>query len=97
MEIEKISLISSLFDIYKNLLTEKQKQVISNYVFSNLSFSEIAEIENISRQAVKDLLDRTITLLYSYEEKLKIFEKLTKTKEYIKEDKIKEYNRIWEE
>ena len=97
MKLDKINLISSLYDIYKNLLTEKQQQIISLYVFSNLSFSEISEIVLTSRQAVKDLLDRTIALLYDYENKLKIHSKLLTSKQYIKKDSINNFMHIWEE
>ena len=96
MEIERINKIISLFDIYKNLLTSKQQQVISNYVLSNLSLSEIAEIDNTSRQAVKDLLDRTICLLFDYEEKLNILEKVNNSKQYVKQSDLQKFKQIWE-
>ena len=97
MELDRINDISSLYDLYKNMLTQKQQQVISNYIFSNLSLSEIAELENISRQAVKDLLDRTIKLLYSFEEKLKVQEKINKSKIYVNKNNLHNFMRIWED
>ena len=97
MELERINYIASLFDIYKNMLTEKQQQVINNYVFSNLSLSEIAEIENISRQAVKDLLDRTINILFEYEEKLNIYKKIQKSTSYVSKNNIQNFKDIWRE
>ena len=97
MELNRIKEISSLYDLYKNMLTVKQQQVISNYVFSNLSLSEIAELENISRQAVKDLLDRTIKLLYEFETKLKVQEKITKSSIYVNKNNLQNFMQIWEE
>ena len=97
MELNRIKEISSLYELYKNMLTVKQQQVISNYVFSNLSLSEIAELENISRQAVKDLLDRTINLLYDFEKKLKVQEKITKSSIYVNKNNLQNFMQIWEE
>ena len=97
MELDRINYIALLFDIYKNMLTEKQQQVINNYVFSNLSLSEIAEIENISRQAVKDLLDRTINILFEYEEKLNIYKKIQKSISCVSKNNIQKFKDIWRE
>ena len=97
MKIQEISEISKLFDFYGKLLNEKQQEVISQYVFNNLSLSEIAEIMCITRQAVKDLLDRTINLLKSYENKLKFLEKYNKTSEILTETQFQQFLKIWED
>ena len=97
MKIQEINEISKLFDFYGKLLNEKQQEVISQYVFNNLSLAEISEIMGITRQAVKDLLDRTIILLKSYEEKLNVLEKHNKTKAILNETQLEKFLKIWEE
>ena len=51
---EKIVQQGMLYDFYGELLTEHQKQIYESYVYENLSLSEIAEEEGVSRQAVHD-------------------------------------------
>lgn len=42
--------ISLLFDFYGDMLTEKQRDVVELYYNDDLSLSEIAENEGITRQ-----------------------------------------------
>jgi len=69
---EKKVEISMLWQIYGNLLTEKQYKVIDYYYNQDLSLSEIAENENITRQAVRDIIKKK---LFEYEEKLLFMKK----------------------
>ena len=48
--------IAELFEVYKNLFTEKQKQILTEYYVYDLSLGEIAENNNVSRQAVNDTI-----------------------------------------
>ena len=43
---------NELYDIYGKLLTEKQREYFEDYYFNNLSFSEMAENYNVSRNAI---------------------------------------------
>ena len=63
-----------LFDFYGELLTEKQKQILTCNLLDDLSLSEIAELHHISPQAVRDMLKRTEKTLCYYESKLKLLE-----------------------
>ena len=72
---EKHIEISMLVEIYGKLLTEKQYQVISDYYNEDLSLSEIAENNNISRQRVRDIIKKGESKLFEYEEKLQIMKK----------------------
>ena len=66
---EKEVYLSLLLDFYGQLLTEKQREYADLYYNENLSLSEIAENDGISRQAVRDALLRAETMLRSTEEK----------------------------
>ena len=54
---EKIK-ISILCDLYGKLLTEKQFEFLNDYYNNDLSLSEIAENNNITRQAVRDIIKK---------------------------------------
>lgn len=62
--------MSQLFEVYKNMLTEKQKECMSLYFDEDYSLAEIAENLGVTRQAVFDILKRAETQLNRYEEKL---------------------------
>ena len=67
--------ISILLEIYGNLLTDKQKSLLEDYYNNDLSLSEIAENNEITRQAVRDILKKGEKKLFEYEEKLGIMKK----------------------
>lgn len=68
--LDKITETSLLFDFYGNLLTDKQRRVMSLYHEENLSLGEIADEDNVSRQAVHISLKKAEKALYEYEDKL---------------------------
>ena len=73
--IEVTERINHLMDFYAPLLTEKQNQVLEYYFREDYSLSEIAELMEVSRSAVHDLLKRCEATLESYENKLHLYEK----------------------
>ena len=75
--------ISILLDIYGKLLTQKQRELLNDYYNNDLSLSEIAENENITRQAVRDNLKKGENKLFEYEEKLEYMKKTEIQKEKI--------------
>lgn len=75
MEPEKNIIISVLLETYGELLTEKQYNLLDDYYNNDLSLAEIAENENITRQAVRDNLKKGEKKLFYYEEKLGIMKK----------------------
>ncbi|NLL39241.1 MAG: YlxM family DNA-binding protein [Clostridiales bacterium] len=67
--LDKTVRMTMLFDFYGNLLTDKQKEYIDLYYNENLSLSEIAENDGISRQGVRDIIIRAEGILEATEEK----------------------------
>ena len=80
---EKNVQISMLCEIYGKLLTEKQLDIIENYYDKDLSLSEIAQNENITRQAVRDIIKKGENKLFELEEKLGIMKRMLKQEEQI--------------
>lgn len=75
MEVEKSIELSMLLEIYGKLLTQKQYDLLNDYYNNDLSLAEIAENENITRQAVRDNLKKGEKKLFNYEEKLGVMKK----------------------
>lgn len=84
---EKIVEQGLLYDFYGELLTEHQRNVYEGVVFNDMSLSEIAEEQGISRQGVHDLVKRCNKILAGYEEKLKLVQKFNQTKQMVEEIK----------
>ncbi|MBE6631550.1 MAG: DNA-binding protein [Ruminococcaceae bacterium] len=67
--------ISRLLDFYGNLLSDRQRDICQMYFNDDLSLSEISEEVGITRQGVRDSIEKGKTLLCSFEEKLGLMEK----------------------
>jgi len=80
---EETLLVTTLFDYYGELLTDKQKQYFKDYYFDNLTLSEMSELYNISRNAIHKNIKETIEKLKYYESKMFLLEKRTKIKKII--------------
>ena len=85
---ERLYLIS-LYDLYGNLLTDKQQTYFEEYYFNNLSLSEMSEIYEVSRSAVGKSLKEIETKLNNYEDKIHIYNKLNKVNKLIKDEELK--------
>ncbi|MCR4937649.1 MAG: DNA-binding protein [Lachnospiraceae bacterium] len=70
-----------LYDFYGPLLTEHQKHIYELFVYDDLSLSEIADMEGISRQGVGDLIHRCDKALMEYEEKLGLMKRFERNKD----------------
>ena len=72
--------LALLIDTYGACLTEKQRSVLEMYYFEDMSLGEIAELEGISRQVVRDSIKRGESTLKELEDQLQFagrFEQLT--------------------
>ena len=84
---DKILRQSLLYDFYCELLTEHQKKIYEDIILNDLSYTEIAREEGISRQGVYDLIKRCDKLLEEYEEKLHLVEKFQNAKQLVSDVK----------
>lgn len=86
-----------LYDIYCELLNDKQRECFEDYYFNNLSLGEISENILLSRNAIYKNIKTSSDKLYFYEDKLGLFknrEKLYEIVDKIDDEDIK--NRIKE-
>ncbi len=79
--VERIVEQTLLYDFYGELLTAHQQQIYEAAIFNDLSLSEIAQEQGISRQGVHDLIKRCNRILESYEEKLGLVARFTQVKQ----------------
>jgi predicted DNA-binding protein YlxM (UPF0122 family) len=77
-----------LLDLYGGLLTEKQYNILNDYYNEDLSLSEIAESQGVTRQAAFDLLKRAEHILLDYDGKLHLFEKYLENKETVEQIRL---------
>ena len=70
-----------LYDFYGELLNEHQQKIFEVFVFDDLSLGEIAEEQDISRQAVHDMIKRSTKKLEEYENKLHLMERFLELRE----------------
>ena len=82
---EKIFERNLLYDFYGELLTKHQQNIYEDAVYNDMSLSEIAEEQGISRQGVHDLIKRCDKILQDYESKLHLVEKFMGAKAKIGE------------
>lgn len=83
--LEKLEYQGMLYDFYGELLTQHQRKVYEDVVFHDLSLSEIADEQGISRQGVHDLIKRCDRILLDYEDRLHLVEKFAMIKQNIKQ------------
>lgn len=101
-DIKKTIQYSELLEIYQELLTPTQKDIMIDYFHYDLSLSEIAENRNVSRAAIEDALNKGVKKLIDYENKLCLLnkkEKILKILDELKKDisdkkKIEEIERL---
>ena len=87
---DELNYLTNLYDYYKNLLTDKQRSYFEDYYFDNLLMDEIAENNNVSKNAVSKSLIEVKEKLTEYENLLNLYQnkqeilKLLESKDYEK-------------
>ena len=91
---EETLYLTSLYDYYKKLLTEKECSYFEDYYFDNLTMEEIADNNGISKNAVSKSLIEVKNKLNDYESKLNLYSNYLKIKDNVDDEtleKIKNY------
>lgn len=76
---------NNLYDYYHDLFTDKQKEYYESYYFQDLSLAEIAENNDVSRNAVHGQIKIVEEKLEFYENVLGLYQKSLKMKELLKD------------
>lgn len=89
--------VSFLLDFYGEMLTKKQHDFLVYYYDEDLSLSEIAENEGITRQGVRDAIKRAENQLFDMENRLGFAKRFTEMKQGLEDIKecaeiINDYN-----
>ena len=87
-----------LIDFYGDMLTEKQHAFLNYYYNDDLSLSEIAANEGLTRQGVRDAIKRAESQLYDMGARVGLVSRFESMKNGLEEimsyaDEIGEYNR----
>ncbi len=77
---DKTLMMTMLLDFYGDLLTPRQRSCFSMHYNEDLSLAEIAEIMEISRQGVRDLIVRAEATLMDTEEKTGLIKRFSEQK-----------------
>ena len=78
---ERIVRQTMLYDFYGELLTEHQRRAYEEVVMNDLSYAELARLDNISRQGAYDMIRRCDRQLEEYEAKLHLVERFLSIRE----------------
>lgn len=73
-KLDKKIYICKLIDCYGKLLKDGQLRLLQDYYFDDLSLSELANINGISRQAISESLNLSIFKLENFEQKLHLLQ-----------------------
>lgn len=100
-QVDKIFEYTILYDFYGALLKDKNRSVFEDYMFNDMSLSEIAEDLGITRQGVRDIVERSKQSLVDYEDKLGLIKRFEIVKENASEinstlDDIREYVSVYD-
>ncbi len=90
---EQDFILVELFELYKELLTDRQRELFGSHYLYDLSLSEIADPENLSRQSVYDAIKKVKLKLYEYEKVLGLREKFNNLKEVASKTKDEQTSR----
>ena len=85
---EEFVYYKNLFDIYGSLLTEKEQVTFRDYYQEDLSLSEIANENNVSRAAVQKTIKTVLDKLKYYEDMLHIYDKNVRLREILNQNDI---------
>ena len=84
----------NLYEYYKKLLTNKQREYFEDYYFENLTMDEISENDSVSKNAVSKQIITIKEKLEYYENNLKLYSNRVNIEKKLEKailNKIKDY------
>ncbi len=75
--------IVNLYEIYKKLLTTREREYFEYYYYEDYSLQEISDNNEVSRAYVSKFINNIEKKLMDYEDCLKIYDKNTRIREII--------------
>ena len=86
--------ILSLYELYKNLLNQKERSYFEYYYFEDYSLQEISDNQGVSRAYVSKLINSIENKLTKYESSLNLYDRNNKIRKIVDgldiKDKIEE-------
>ena len=84
--------IVNLYEIYKKLLSDREREYFEYYYYEDYSLQEIADNNKVSRAYVSKMINNIEKKLLEYEKSLNIYDKNNKIKDLIKniDESVKE-------
>ena len=76
--------VEGLYETYKNLLTEREREYFENYFYEDYNLQEIADNYEVSKSYVGKYVNGIEAKLRGFEEALNIYDKFNKIKGIIK-------------
>jgi predicted DNA-binding protein YlxM (UPF0122 family) len=70
MDMKEVVRIGLLMALYENLLTERQRDIMHQYINEDFSLNEISELTGVTRQAAHDTVKKSIHRLERFEKAL---------------------------
>ena len=83
-KVEKCIYYNDLYDLYGNLLTEREKEIFVLFYEEDLSLQEIADAKKVSKSAIGKAIQTITNKLETYEEKLHFLAKIVKVNQELK-------------
>lgn len=85
---------NNLFDIYKELLTVKQREIFSLYYEENLSMQEIADDLSVSKSFVGKVIKDSQTKLEDFEKNFNLYSYKLKLQDLENEEDINKIRKV---
>jgi len=82
--------ILTLYEIYKSLLNDREREYFENYYFEDYSLQEIADNFKVSKSYVGKFLNGIEEKLNNYEESLNLNSRNNKIRDLVKNSDLKD-------
>ena len=86
-----------LFNIYKGLLNDANKKYYSLYYEENLTLQEIADLENVSKSYVGNIINKTSKWLDNFENILGLYQKYSLLESALEEKSLENIKKVIKE